>query len=97
MWRISPVDHRVNLRKWEKTDKYLDIAEEAMEHETDTNTYCSWWEKNGPYGFGKDTEGILRSEEESRPQHCLDQQENFEDSWRRVENFCYSDCGEKLV
>ena len=48
-----PADHRVKLKESEKKDRYLNLAEETMEHEVDGDTNCNWCTWNIPKGSEK--------------------------------------------
>ena len=37
-----PTDHRINLKGSEKKDKYLDLAEKTLEHESNDCANCDW-------------------------------------------------------
>ena len=40
-----PADHRIDLKEFQKRDKYLELARElkkTMEHEGDNYTNCDW-------------------------------------------------------
>ena len=50
-----PANRRVKLKEVEKKDKYLDLAEEAMEHEGNGDTNCNWCTWNNPQRLGKGT------------------------------------------
>ena len=57
----EPTDHRVKIKENEKRDKYLDLARElkkkSMEHESDSDTNCSWCTWNNPRRSGKKKSG----------------------------------------
>ena len=56
-----PVGQRVKLKESEKKDKYLYLCkgtEEALEHENDSDAYCSWCTRYGHKRIGnKSTSG----------------------------------------
>ena len=50
------------MKKAEKVRKYLDLAQEqknAVEHECDDDTNCSWFTRNSSQWLGKNTGGII--------------------------------------
>ena len=52
------MDHRVEIKEREKTDKYLNLArglKNTVEHEGDGDTYCSWSTWNSLQSPGKKT------------------------------------------
>ena len=90
-----PADHRVNLEESEKKDKYLDLVGNWKNCDGDTNyNWCSWYSHQR---IGKMRRG-LRNKCRDNPnyiQHCWDQLEYWEESWRLEETCCHSDPSER--
>ena len=56
-----PADDKAKLRESEKKDKYLDLARELkkiIEHESDSDTNCSWCGRYSHQRIDKGTVGI---------------------------------------
>ena len=73
-------------------------TEKTVEHEGENDTNCSWCAQNTlPKAWRRDWKN-WKSVGESKPfrtQHCEDQQEYWDESWRPEETCCYSDSTER--
>ena len=94
-----PVDHRINLKESEKKDKYLDLARELKKLRNMKVTIVLIVIG----ALGTITKGLLKGLEdlevggrvETKRQHCWEQPESWDESWKLEETCCHSDSSEK--
>ena len=94
----APAKHSENERK-QKDRQILGScqrAEKAMEYEGDSDTNNSWGIRNSSQELRKEIHSLEKRFKSRiyRPQHCWNQLEYWEESWKPEETCCHSDSSE---